>query len=252
MVSVTRRTRDVKQPRGGFIRPRDFTVTELNDGLNLYEKENIHSVLIGMAVDYLTRVQIGTPVEEAFKISLQGARNVNESTLANQLLDTVNELDDRSIESACKLVGFDVAFRNSIAAYKPVQAIQPDAATISNVRAMVKRSKDFVSEYGPIIQDGFTFQGAYTNKITTGDGDFLTKDTLWDFKVSKNPPTSKHTLQLFVYYLMGTCSVHKFFDSIKRLGMFNPRLNKVYLLNINEITDEVVAQVSSEVIGYED
>lgn len=70
--------------------------------------------------------------------------------------------------------------------------------------------------------------------------------------MSKNPPTSKHTLQLFVYYLMGTCSVHKFFDSIKRLGMFNPRLNKVYLLNVNEITDEVVAQVSSEVIGYED
>lgn len=114
MVSVTRRTREVKQPRGGFIRPRDFTVTELNDGLNLYEKENIHSVLIGMAVDYLTRVQIGTPVEEAFKISLQGARNVNESTLANQLLDTVNGLDDRSIESACKLVGFDVADRKSV------------------------------------------------------------------------------------------------------------------------------------------
>ena len=41
--------------------------------------------------------------------------------------------------------------------------------------------------------------GGYTDKITSGDGDFLTVDTLWDFKVLKANIKSQHTLQLLVY-----------------------------------------------------
>ena len=32
----------------------------------------------------------------------------------------------------------------------------------------------------------------YTETVSAGDGDFLTSDTLWDFKVSKSKPTNKH------------------------------------------------------------
>lgn len=73
MVSVMRKVKETKQPRGGYIKPKDFTVIELNDGVDLHEEENIHSTLIGLAVDYLTRVNLGTSLEEAFKISLRGA-----------------------------------------------------------------------------------------------------------------------------------------------------------------------------------
>ena len=53
------------------------------------------------------------------------------------------------------------------------------------LRLWLKRSLAFWKEYGPITQDGFTFEGGYTDIVSSGDGDYLTEDTLWDFKVSK-------------------------------------------------------------------
>ena len=115
---------------------------------------------------------------------------------------------------------------------------------------MVKRSILFFNRYGPITKDGFTFEGGYTKIIDSGDGDFLTSDTLWDFKVSKNKPTSLHTLQLLIYYIMGTHSIHSEFNSIKKLGIFNPRTNCVYLQNISSIPQLIIDEVSINVIGY--
>lgn len=51
---------------------------------------------------------------------------------------------------------------------------------------MVKRSLIFLEIYGPKIKDGLTFEGGYTKVVSAGDCDFLTRDTLRDFKVSKN------------------------------------------------------------------
>lgn len=250
MVSVTQRISKVKQPRGGYIRPKDFDVTDLKDTNALYDSENIHSTLVGIAVDYLTRFLNGAPAEEAFKISLRGALNVHKFDLANELLLDIQGTDDDSIISACKLAGFDVAYRAGIMAYKPVELINPDEETISNIRVMVGRGLNFLEQYGPIVKDGFTFEGGYTPTVTTGDGDFLTEDTLWDFKVTKSAPTNKHTLQLLMYYLMGVQSVHSEFKKVENLGVFNPRLNKVYLLPISSIPNEVIDEVNTVVIGY--
>lgn len=117
---------------------------------------------------------------------------------------------------------------------------------------MVNRSLLFFNKYGPITKDGFTFEGGYTKVIDSGDGDFLTSDTLWDFKVSKNNPTSAHTLQLLIYYIMGIHSIHNEFKSIKKLGIFNPRTNCVYLYNVSTIPQGIIDEVSKEVIGYKD
>lgn len=250
MVSVTQRIAKIKQPRGGYIKPKEFVITDLTDNNTLNEIENVHSTLIGLTVDYLTRYLNGTPINKAFEISLKGAANVNKIDLANDLLSDIKGTDNTSIENACKMTGFDVAFRASIAGYKPVESINPDNETISNIRIMVNRGLNFLQQYGPIVKDGFTFEGGYTNFINTGDGDFLTKNTLWDFKVSKSAPTNKHTLQLLIYYLMGVRSIHPEFKQIENLGIFNPRLNKVYLLPTNKISDEIISDVNSTVIGY--
>lgn len=250
MVSVTQRIKQVVQPRGGYIKPKDFSITELNDGIALHEAENIHAIIVGLAVDYLSRYIMGTPLQEAFRISLGGAAIVNENDYAEELLNEISGLDDKSIENACKLVGFDTIVRAGIATYKTAANIQPDSSTIFNIRTMVERSRSFFELYGPITQDGFTFQGGYTSLISSGDGDFLTETTLWDFKVSKANPTNKHTLQLFIYYQLGLHSIHDYFNGITKLGIFNPRLNKVYLLNIDDISSEIVSEITSEVIGY--
>ena len=50
---------------------------------------------------------------------------------------------------------------------------------------MVQRSLHFLECYGLKVLDGFTLEGGYTNTVSACDGDFITADTLWDFKVSK-------------------------------------------------------------------
>lgn len=250
MVSVTQRIKQIKQPRGGYLPIKTFTVTTLDDGQGLNPEESIVASLVGTAVDYLSRYMDGTSVEEAFEISLLGARAMRMEAKVFGLLDDVKELDDLSIIKACQLAGFDSAFRADPLAYRPVEGIVPDQATIANICIMVERSLSFFNAFGPVTADGFTMEGAYTATITTGDGDFLTKDTLWDFKVSTNKPNKDHTLQLLIYYLMGRRSIHPEFQTIEKLGIFNPRQNTIYQLPISDISDEVIKEVETVVIGY--
>lgn len=250
MSSVTNRIKEIKQPRGGYINPKEFKEILLNDKNSLNNEENIHANIIGMAVDYLSRINMGDTKEEAFKISLIGAQIIQQSDKAQKLLKKIKGLDDNSIVAACKLVGYDVCFRAGINFFKPVENINPDKHTIENIRIMVNRTEIFIKEYGPIKENGMTFSGGYTQTITSGDADFMTEDTLWDFKVSNDKPKSAHTLQLLVYYLLGTHSNKEKYSKIKNLGIFNPRLNKVFLIDIDKISEETIKLVENEVIGY--
>ena len=66
-----------------------------------------------------------------------------------------------------------------------------------------------------------TFEGGYTHTVNAGDGDFMTADTLWDFKVSKKKPTKDHTLQLIMYWRMGLHSIHPEYKNVRYLGIVN-------------------------------
>lgn len=259
MNSVTNRIKNVKQPRGGYINPSEFSVIDLNDGRTLYEEENIHGSIVGMVVDYLTRYMIDKDIAKAFRISLLGAREaatfLGSSTEqeANNYLKNIKGLDDNSIINACKLVTFDVWFRNPVDAMFANTAKQtnPDKATVENIRTMVERSISFFQKYGPITINGFTFEkDGYTKTVSSGDGDFLTKDTLWDFKVTKTKLSNKNTLQLLMYWIMGQHSGKKEYENINKIGVFNPRLNVVYLFDMTTISPEIISAVEKDVICY--
>ena len=49
---------------------------------------------------------------------------------------------------------------------------------------------------------------------------------------------------------MGCHSKYSEFKKIEKLGIFNPRKNKVYIVNISSISPEIIEEVSQEVIGY--
>ena len=250
MSSVTNRIKEIKQPRGGYLNPNSFEEIELKDKKDINQQENIHASIVGMAVDYLSRLRLHENKEEAFKISVIGARMMQESDNAYKLLTKIKGLDDESISSACKLVGYDVCFRAGKQFYKPVEEINPDKQTIENIRIMVERAESFFREYGPVVDVGMTFNGGYTQTISSGDADFMTEDTLWDFKVSKNKPSSTQTLQLLVYYLLGMHSDKEKYSKIKKIGIYNPRLNKVFIIEVNKISDETIKNVESKVIVY--
>lgn len=257
MYTVTKRAKEFKQPRGGFLKPSEFEITNLDDGIVLKENENIGPGIIGTVVDYMTRFLEGTPLEEAFMISIKGSKLINKENDAMDLLKNIDGLNNKSIISACKVVGFDTVLRAGPITYKPIEEINPDEDTIFNIITMVKRSQNFLLKYGPIVAEGMTFIGGYTPTVITGDADFMTEDTIWDFKVTKNPIKSFQTLQVFMYYLMGCKSIqlnaeYDFKNKIKRLGIYNPRKNEVYIKNISEIDQEIKERVEKEVIGYGD
>lgn len=131
MVSVTQRIKQIKQPRGGYLPVKTFTVTTLDDGQDLNPEESIASSLVGTAVDYLSRFMDGTAVEEAFEISLIGTRAMRMEAKAIGLLADVKGLDDLSITRACQLAGFDSAFRADPLFYRPVESIVPELIFVS-------------------------------------------------------------------------------------------------------------------------
>lgn len=250
--SVTQRIKQVKQPRGGYINPRTMEVIALKCDDILNPTENVAANLVGTSVDYLTRFVTGTAREEAFKISLIGAKFIKEETKAKALIENISGLGNESLRSAVKLAGFDVCYRAGNEWYRPVDEINPDDETLENIRIMVERSMMFFQSYGPKILDGFTFDGGYTDIVSSGDGDFTTKDTLWDFKVSKYIPKKEHTLQLIMYWRMGLHSIHSHeFTNIRYLGIYNPRLNCVYRIDVNTIPVDIISIVENEIIGYQ-
>ena len=250
---VTTRIKQVTQPRGGYINPKNLTTTTLGEGMEaLNPTENVHASLVGTAVDYMTRYMLGKRVEDAFHISMLGAMIIREEKKAKELMSEIKGLDHASVVNAVKLSGFDVCYRSSRAEYKSIDEIMPDAATVENIITMVNRALNFFSIYGPKVLDGFTFEGGYTDVVGKGDGDFTTQDTLWDFKVSRGALNKDHTLQLLMYWRMGLHSIHPEFKDIQYLGIYNPRQNTVSRIAVLDIPESVIKEVDTTVIGYKE
>lgn len=250
MFSVTNRIKIIRQPNGGYISPHELKETEYFDKQKINKVASLYKSIQGTAVDSLTRFMNGVPRHIAFKISLVGAELIDELENACHLLSGINGLDDDSIYKACQLVGYDVVYRRGEDYYISVDRIHPNKQLRQNIAILVNRSLAFFKHVGPVVSSGFTFEGGYNDIISSGDGDYLTKDTLWDLKVSERKPTINHTLQLLVYYILGIHSIHPEFQTIKRLGIFNPELNTAYTIDFSNISDKVFYDVSKNVIGY--
>ncbi len=247
--TVTSRVKSVKQPRGGYINPKTMERFGFNDGIELY-RESIAPTTMGMVVDYLTRMDQGASASEAFKISILGAELCNRKSEAELYLSDIKGLDDNSILNACRLVWFDQVYRAGTRGFgDPCDAV-PDQETCENVRTMVKRAATFFRQFGPVTSDCPKFPGGYTDIIVNGDGDFTTEDTVWDFKVSKNEPTIYNTLQVAIYYLMAHHSTVPEYRKLKKIGIFNPRLNAAYVLDMEQLPKSVLDEIEKDVIGY--
>lgn len=254
--TVTQRVREVSQPYGGYIRRRDMEVIPLGHGMEaLHPEENISPSLMGVVVDYLTRCYTGTPLTKALDTSIKGMLILNRwnpefSDKFKTLLNGIKEPIDEGLTNFVKLCCFDAVYRAGIMAYRPVEEVNPDQDTLENIKIMVGRSIKFLEEYGPKTLDGFTFEGGYTDVIVAGDGDYLTNDGLWDFKVSKQRVDKDQTLQILIYWRMGLYSIHPEFRKIKYLGIFNPRKNEIHRIAVEDIPQDVIDTVERDVIGY--
>lgn len=249
--SVTRRAKTVQQPHGGYLPLSRFAHHTLEDGFCLKAAENIPASIIGQTVDYMSRLVAGLEVpEHAFQVSLFGAMMAGCPHRGAELLSQIHGLDDASLGAACKLSSYDAHFRSpNMKAAHPVEP-EPNHDTLFNIRLMITRMVRFLSEYGPVIKSGFTMDGGYTDIVSSGDGDFLTEDTLWDVKTSKFPPKSSDTLQVLMYYIMGKHSWNASFQKIQSIGIVNPRLNSIWTIDAAQVPHSVIEEVERHVIGY--
>ena len=193
----------------------------------------------------------GDSVENAFHISILGGKRLGRIDEVEGFVSKITGLDDESIANACRLTLFDAYVRAGYAPKIDPSEVQPDHQTCENIRVMVKRAQTFFEHFGPVVDTCPIFLGGYTDTISFGDGDFLTKDTIWDFKVSQKPPTIYHTLQLAIYFLLSKHSMFPWFSPIINIGIFNPRLNVAYTLNMLTVPEDVIREIEAEVIGYE-
>lgn len=256
MSSVTRVVRSTKQPRGGYVNPRTMTEIDMKSGTSLNPSENISPALMGLIVDYMSRFMLTGDATDAFDISVRGARNVEavygggHLMRACDLLTSVTGLNRVSISAAYQLVSYDIAFRVGPAQYIDSLDRDVDETTARNAITMVKRTLRFVDRFGPITAEGMTFLGGYTDKVSSGDADFCTRDILWDMKVSKKGPTKDHTLQLMMYLLMGRHAGCEWAEGIESIGVWNPRLDKAWTKRVDEIDGQVIEAIKHDIIGY--
>ena len=261
MYSITKRVTDIKQPYGCYLPRREFCVVRYSDDKKLNPQENVSSALVGLAVDYLTRVYTGTKPATAFKVSIFGARRydtvmkevkglkTNEAKRAKELLTQIGELNKDTVRAACKLCGYDVCTRDTIVGFQAIDQIEPDDATCENIITMVQRAVTYFTETAMVKKVGFNFEGAYTDMIDQGEGDILTSEGVWDITTSKNKPNSKDTLKVLIWYIMGKNSKHAAFKKVKMLGIFNARRNEAYFVYAKSVPEEVEKEVAEEVIG---
>lgn len=248
-VSVMQRVKTVHQPPGGFINPKSMSETCFSDGLEL-RPENVSPQLMGTVVDYLSRFVLGDSREEAFHIPITGAKRLGRSDEMEGYMGRISGLDDESVINACRASSFDSYVRAGVPPKPDPSDILPDGATCENIRIMVGRVKRFLDEHGPVTQSCPDFVGGYTETVSRGDGDFLTRDTVWDLKVSKYPPTQEQTLQLAMYFLMGKHTPYPWFSTVTKIGIFNPRLNRAYIFDMLSLPKNVVKSIETDVIGY--
>lgn len=255
--SVTGILETIKQPRGGYLPLSNFDMKRFSDDLHVEGEYNIAPSLVGLAVDYGTRIALGDDPERVFDVALVGANMVNASGTAQSLLAEVDsaalrsgQLDEGSIVALCRLSGFDSAFRAGASAYRPVSEIHPDKKTIADISNLILRAKAFFQWTDEPVITGFTFEGAYTDDAGASDGDYICGDTLWDIKVSKHQPTTKNTMQVLLYYLMGLRSNKEEFKAVTRIGLFNPLLQKSWSMSVFDIDETLLSMVEGDILGY--
>ena len=76
-------------------------------------------------------------------------------------------------------------------------------------------------------------------------------DALWDVDASKTWPTIERILLLLVYWRMGLHSPRTWqFQNVNRLGIYNPRLNEVHQISVDDIPEDVIDEIDQNMRRY--
>ena len=259
------------QPYGGFIPSKNLAVEPLTDEphyIELVEKCCKEGALnpqsLGLVFDYVLRTDIAimngiSPADavlNAFEVSFLGAKMINKLDdalkLATKIANLFRHRDKnlkKIVQVASELVVYDAVFR---AGYynpdaKPPKANERDKDA---VELMLGATEVYLLEKEHLVSLGFGFTALGAEKVSPSDGDLLTTDSVIDLKCSTKGPTSKHTLQLLLYYILGLHEQPDAFRPLKYIKVVNPRLGMVYSYELSKVDLETLKHIESEIMGY--
>lgn len=283
MNSVTDIIKSIEQPRGGYLPVRNFEVEEIG-GEPI--STSLPPILVGKVLDSMIHITAGCNVNELLKDSIKGyeervlffaqqfrfCKDIEETTVEIKAEDDILEIHSLISRIDRYMREYDFYYLalvltlihqydiwssdfNYISRVTNVSTSRPKYYNKGDIRKLVTMYQRSIAWICTLLDKGIIFDykfypSGYTEKIKYGVGDFVCNNTLFDLKCTKNEPTSYHTLQILVYYVMGLHSNNKLYKNIKYLGIYSPITNKVWKLDVKSISKELIHKVSREVIGY--
>ena len=257
------------QPHGGFLSPDEMAIESISKEED-YEKKNsilnnlgnISSTSLGLVFDYLFRLEYyldrGKPfmdaANNAFSIAYKGAMLSGRYYDLNELfekLKTYYERRDKNFRNilytSCKIVNYDTIIRCGIfnSFFRPPTMTTADAELMNR---MLHATKEYLKNKNE-LKFGMEFLAKDFKRIMRSDCDLIADDSLIDFKCLSKKITSKHTLQLIMYYILGIYEEPEIFRNIKYLKIINPKLGLVYSYEISKIDYLKLSLIEEEIMG---
>lgn len=230
------------QPAGGYLSPKRLKAERMGGREVPRKGESIDPVFTERAVRHLFELASGKCVRDTFSDAMDGAALLGEEAEAEVLRAGVSGLDDASIANACRLCRYDGnPYRTRD------RTAEPDERTTSNIREMAERSLAFAEARGGAASVGFTIGYGY-NGIAADPGTFTTRDAMWILDVASAAPEKKDTLRLLVHFLLGSISPE--FAKVRRIGIYNPRLDTAYGIAVAEIPRSTLKSVESDYVKH--
>lgn len=261
--SISRRSETVKQPRGGYIplswfRTRTYGVKRLH-----VEDEALLPREMGMLIDYMTRYaatmragQSKQKANRAFETCIQGAYNYGGEApcICRYEMSLIDyPFTCESVRHALNVVYYDDF--SVVCTHRRKKKCIVDDKEARMVLAMVNNAlRQFDADGGMRAYDFIIHGNDKVKYVSGGRGDYLTKNTLYDMKVSYSVPLDAWRLQIVMYYLMGLEMGLKAFMDVKYVGIANPRLNMTWRCSVATLRRHktILRGICKDVIGYED
>lgn len=255
------------QPEGGFLPV--YCLEQIygapDKDLHPFYMENLPPRFASTLVDSISKFLAGAPLETAFHRTIVGAEMAEEyyPDSVNRVkwhLARIRGIDRNSIFHAFEAVQYNDWYYNFLGALVQFQKNEeekpsfPNRASLENVQLLIERSMAFFEVFGPVVQYDVPFSpNGYTGKTKgNAESDFLTKDTLWEFRVSRFRPNCHHTLQMLMYYIMGKHSQNPLYDTVTTIGIYNPFLDIVFRYNMSDMPVEYLREVELDILGFRD
>lgn len=261
------------QPRGGFLPVDSMEVASISDDSDfsakvekLAKKSTMPDAMMAQCLDYMIKIYVNAV------LSFEGMNPVHiMSTLRSARSGATKANKREEFMQAFTGLREEMLNRNRPMDYKKVlqllsenseyEAVAHAGKVFKNSNYKVTKADAELFEY--ISRSSLLhfcllnhrtapnfFLGTKAKNVAPSACDIATDFVLYELKYTKSEPTSKHTFQLLLYYIVGLHEHTQAFWRIHQLEVVNLRLGKAYIIRTDQITDETIKTIEKDILGY--